>query len=363
MKIRNLNLVNFRNYSKLNVNFHPELNVIIGNNGQGKTNLLESIYLLSTTRSFRLTKDYYLIKENSKYAVIEATIKTAINNNLKIVIYDKGKSLFVANNQINKNSEFIGILNAVLFSPGDIEIFNNSPASRRKFLNVEIGKLSKNYMGNLNNYHKLLKDRNILLKANTIDEVLIATLNQQMVFEQIEIIKQRKLLLDFINEKINKYYNFLANSKDIIKIVYSSCIKDYNNIKLELEKMYLNNFPKDKLYHFTLNGIHKDDLIFYFNNQILNNYASQGQKRMVLLAYKFALAEFIKKMTNETPILLLDDVLSELDTKVRERLFKLMNKDMQVFITTTDLNNLNIKKQFNLFQIDNGILERLNYDR
>lgn len=354
MKVKNLQLVNYRNYINSKIEFHPEINIIIGNNAQGKTNLLESLYLLSTTRSFRVNKDSNLIMKNKNYALIEADIESNILKKLKVVIVDKGKSLFISNQRIAKNSDFIGEVNTVLFSPKDIELFSSPKSFRRKLVDLEIGKISKKYMNSLNYYQKLLKDRNILLKNKDVDFFLIDSIDEKMIENQIQIIRFRKHFIDFINSKINVYYSYLSKSKDKISMSYDCCINDFKNMNEELHIMYKENLEKDRLYKMTLNGVHREDIIFRINDQNVNDFASQGQRRMIVLSFKFAIIEYIENSIKDYPILLLDDVLSELDINVKQRLFKIISSKLQVFITTTDINEINIDANYKVYKVNNG---------
>ena len=354
MKIRNLHLINYRNYSNETVKFHPDLNIVIGANAQGKTNLIESLYLLSTTRSFRTNKDSSLIGKETDYAVVEAAIETNILKKLKLVIFEKGKSLFISDEKINRNSEFIGVVNTVLFSPDDIEIFSASRSERRKMLNLEIGKISRTYLNSLNYYQQLLKDRNVLLKRNDVDFFLVNTLNEKMIEHQVLIIRFRKHFIDFINSRINRYYRYLAGSEDIISIRYQSCVNDFKDIAGELADIYEKGFEKDKLYKMTLSGIHREDISFMINERNVSEFASQGQRRMIVLSFKFAIIEYIENSIRDYPILLLDDVLSELDINVKRRLFRIINSKLQVFITSTDINEIDVETEHSLFEVENG---------
>jgi DNA replication and repair protein RecF len=354
MKVKNLDLVNYRNYKNFSDEFHPKMNIIVGDNAQGKTNLIESLYLLSTTRSFRINKDSNLIKKNCEFALIESDIESNILKKLKIVIVEKGKSLFISNKKISKNSDFIGVINTVLFSPKDIEIFSSSKSSRRKLINLEIGKISKKYLNSLNYYQSLLKDRNILLKKNEVDFFLIKSIDEKMIENQIQIVRFRKHFIDFINSKINRYYSYLSNSSDSITIEYDCCINNFSNIKVEFENLYKNSLEKDKLYKMTMNGIHREDILFKLNSNNVNEFASQGQRRIIILSLKFAIIEYIENSINDYPILLLDDVLSELDINVKQRLFKIINGKLQVFITSTDIKEIDINTDYKLFNISHG---------
>lgn len=349
MKIKNIKLRNFRNYSNLYVEFNPNINIIVGNNAQGKTNLLESILYLSTTRSHRVNQDQIMIKENEKFANIECELISTINKKIQIVIHENGKSLFVQGKQILKSSEFIGIINAVLFSPRDIDIFEDSPRIRRKLMDIEIGKINKQYMISLNNYSKLLKDRNNLLKNNSSDKVLFESIEKQMIDNQITIINFRRKFISVINQIINNYYQKLSCTNDVVKVNYECCIEKEEVLEIinEFKSKYDKNFERDLFLKSTSFGIHRDDLTFKLNDKDVSSFASQGQRRMVILAFKLSLIDYIKSLINDYPILLLDDVLSELDDTRKNKLFEVIPSNIQTIITTTNLinnlDNLNYK--------------------
>ncbi len=337
MILKSINLFNYRNISKITINFNKYLNVIIGDNAQGKTNILESIYFLSTTRSFRTSNDNNLIKIDSEFSVIEAQIYLVRDLNIRCVIHDKGKSLFINKNKVIKSSDFVGNINAVLFSPSDLEFFTDSPKNRRKEINIEIGKISKEYNSHLSNYLKLLKDRNNLLK-NNVDLILLDIIDDSLIKSSIYILNYRNRFIDFINNNINEKLFIICNYELNIKVVYDTYTSnyDYENIK----NIYKNGLNKDILFKSTNIGIHKDDYKFMVNNIPIQDFASQAQRRLVILAYKLCVLDFIYNVSGNYPILLLDDVMSELDNKNKTSLLNYLNGLIQTIITTTDLNDI-----------------------
>jgi len=351
VKLNSLVLVNYRNYQNLHLNFTSNINVIIGNNGAGKTNLLEAIYYLSTSKSFRVKNDFNLVKKGSEFAKITCSLTNLVDQNLKIVLFAKGKSLFKSNQKVNRSSDFIGSLNVVLFDPSDLNFFINPKSYRRRFINIEISKISKVYTRNLNLSLKLLKDRNVSLKNH--DKILIETLTDELINTSVQVIRFRKHFTDFVNNNINNYFRKLFNNNDsTITLKYETIINDFSKIKEELTIIYHDNYEKDLRYQQTLMGCHKDDFLFYFDGTLVSEFASQGQRRMIMLALKFTIIEYIKLAIKDNPILLLDDVLSELDVFIRGRLFELIDPKMQVFITTTDINDISIKRDFDLYTVE-----------
>ena len=343
MLIKTLSLNDYRNYTNYKVDFEPNLNIIVGSNGLGKTNILESIIVTSNTKSFRTLNDQDLIRKDAEYLKIELLSDT---NEYKVVINNKNKSLYINNNLAKRTSDYIGKLNAILFKPSDLEIFTDSPSERREVLDLEIGKVNKNYLRSLLKYNSLLKDKNKLLKELQIDETLLNVIEESMIPNIKVIIEERNKFIENINSNINYYYSLISNTNSKIKINYKKCC-EIDEIK---ETMILSK-TKDEYYHYATFGPHHDDYCFTIDGYDVNSMASQGQKRMILIAFKFALINYIQSSINVTPILLLDDILSELDKDNQERLLKIIPNDMQVIITNTDINNIKIEKDYKLIEL------------
>lgn len=343
MLIKQIKLNNYRNYNTILLPLYSNLNIIIGPNGIGKTNILESIIVVSNTKSFRTLNDKELIQKEKDYSKIDIDADVG---KLKIVINQEGKSLFINDELLKKTSEFIGKLNAVLFKPSDLELFSVSPKERRKLLDIELGKISKEYLNNLLIYNKLLKDKNKLLKENVIDNNYLDLINEQMVPNIEIIIKKREEFFKNINLWISDIYQNIANTKTKIEIIYKAC-SNIKDIKDNIDK----SKEKDNIYRYTTFGPHHDDYYFKFDDYELNSVASQGQKRMVFIAFKFALIKYIESITNNSPIILLDDVLSELDIDNRNRLIKMLPNNSQILITDTDLKGIKIDKKYNLINL------------
>ena len=343
MLINTLKLNDYRNYSNYEVEFNPHLNIIIGNNGVGKTNILESIIVASNSKSFRTLNDQDLIKKEKEYLKIDLQSDT---NNYKVVINNKNKLLYINNKLIKKISDYIGNLNAILFKPSDLEIFNDSPGERRKILDLEISKVNKNYLRALQKYNSLLKDKNKLLKELEIDNRLLDVIEESMIPNIEIIILERENFLNIINSYISDYYYQISNIKSKIEIKYKKC-SEIENIKNQL----IQSKQKDLYYHYTTFGPHHDDYLFYIDDYEINSIASQGQRRIILIAFKFALIKYIELNTKQTPILLLDDILSELDKENQERLLKIIPNNTQIIITNTDINNIQINNEYKLIEI------------
>ena len=359
MYIESLRLKKFRNYSDQSIQLKNGMNLILGENGIGKTNLLESIYLLSTTRSHRNDDEKDMISFGEEFASVEATV---VNKNgrdrLNIILHKKGKTLSLNNNMIKRNSEFIGKVNAVIFSPSEMNLFDDSPRERRRLIDMEIGKLSAGYMYNLSNYLKYLKQRNAYLKQGN-DKVMLDTYTEMIFDPQIKIIKERDSFINALNAYLSYFYNEISGSQNELKMVYKSFIKekkDVNLMRKEIKETYDKMLERDVALKQTNIGIHREDYEFYLNDLNVAKYCSQGQKRMVILALKLALVQIIYQIKREYPILLLDDVFSELDSNHRICLIKLLPNSIQTIITTTDLREVSsIKKDnINIINITKG---------
>ncbi|MCR4632512.1 MAG: DNA replication and repair protein RecF [Erysipelotrichaceae bacterium] len=343
MPVKTIRLNDYRNYRRHFFEFDPHLNIIVGKNGTGKTNILESIIVVSNTKSYRTNNDADLIRKGFDFARI---ILNTPDKEYKVVINKKNKSLYINDVLVKRTSQFIGEVNAILFKPSDLELFTQSPGERRKLLDIELSKVSKPYIQSLLRYNSLLKDKNKLLKELEIDELLLNVIDESMAPMIKIILSERNNFFTIANRYISDYYKLISGKDSRISIVYKKCCEIEN-----VEDKITEAKEKDRYYHYTTFGPHHDDYSFFMDGYELNSIASQGQKRMVLIAFKFALMRYIEYMTNVTPIVLLDDILSELDKENQERLLNIIPDDTQVIITNTDINNLNIAKNYKLIEL------------
>ena len=352
MIVKNISLRNYRNYEKVDISFDEKINYFIGNNGQGKTNLLEAILFLSLTKSHRINDDKKLIKYNSPFTKITSLINDEEDKKMEVIIHQSGKSLSINNIQINKVSDFIGKLNVILFSPDDLFLFNDQPRERRKVIDQEISKINQKYLLTLNKYKNLIKDKNNLLKNKEIDINYLDVLNEQLINESEIIINERKKIIEVLNKNIKRIYKLLSNEDKDIFIEYKCCVEDGN-----LRRLYEETKQKEIDYRVASVGPHREDYLFLMDNEPLINIASQGQKRMVVLAFKLSLINYIYQQTNKYPVLLLDDVLSELDKNHRERLINLLKNKNQCIITTTE--DIDIKENIKKFYVEDGTVKEI----
>lgn len=363
MKIRKINLKNYRNYDDLELDFGDRINIIIGDNAQGKTNLLESIYVLAITKSFLSVNDKNLIKFNNKFLKIKGVLESdKRKNTLEILINENGKIVKNNNLEIKKLSDYISKMNVIIFSSDNIRMIKESPASRRKYLNIQISQMNRKYLKTLNDYNLVLRQRNEFLKIININKKsdidYLEVLNKKYVELSIKIYEYRRKYIDDINKFIDNVFLSIAG-KDNLKIFYVSNI-DFSIDKEEMENLFLkklkDNLNKEMQYRMTLYGPNRDDFYFSLNSKNLSLYGSQGQMRSAILALKLSEVNLFYEFTNEMPILLLDDIFSELDLKKRVNILKYLDSNMQTIITTTDINNIdkNIVKVSNVYRVENG---------
>ena len=364
MKLKSLKLTNFRNYKDLNLEFSEGINIFIGDNGSGKTNILEAIYVLSLTKSCRYGMDIDLIKNQENCLDIIGVITNDDYLKKYEVYIDKfSKKVFINNNQIKKISSYIGEFCVTSFLPNDIEIIKGSPSIRRNVLNIQIGVLYNNYLKYVNEYNSLLKMRNEYLKRLNLnsyaDPKYLDVINAKMIDISEKIYYFRFFYLKEINQILPNIYKKLSGNKDI-KIEYQNSLGitefNENTCREIMQKKYKKNLSKEMMQGITLTGLHRDDLVFLVNGMDAKIYASQGQQRLIIIAYKIAELLVFKKIKKEYPVLLLDDVFSEIDIKRRNNIVKYLKSDIQVIITTTDLEDIqeDLVKNAKVFKIKNG---------
>ena len=355
MILTNLKLKNFRNYNDLDLTFNKKINIFIGNNAQGKTNILESIYVLSLTKSHRTNKDLYLIKQNSLFTKIIGTINdNDIINKYEVLINENGKRVSINDKPLKKVSEYLSKINAIMFCPDDLEIIKGSPQERRSFFNISISGFNNNYVRYLNEYNKILKTRNEYLKNyEIINKDYLDVLTNKLIDLNIYIYNERKKYVETINKYLKNIYKDITGKENII-LKYDSFMD--NDDRNELEDKFNMVYNNELFQKVTLLGIHKDDFSIFIDDVKINNYGSQGQHRIAILCLKLTEIKIYEEEYDKKPILLLDDIFSELDSTKKTNIIKFIKNDLQVFITSTDLNNIDKKiiKEADIYKIDNG---------
>lgn len=356
MKFESLELLNFRNYHKLSLKFSPNVNIIYGKNGSGKTNIVEAIYVLALTKTFRNVNDKSLIRKEYEKAKIKGTVKHNKKSKYQVEITKDGKKVQINNNKIQLLSEYIAKIPIIVFSPGDLRILKDTPIIRRKFLNIELSFYNSNYLKYVSDYNKVLKQRNSYLKQ--------LSFNANKSYEYLDILTQKlielgkiiyNLRLEFIsqiNERINKFYNLITKDGQVVIKYISSFDKTVEELLKKFKKVY----DKELNFGKTLLGVHLDDLDFLLDDNKAKEWASEGQIKNIIVALKLAELEMIKERLGYGPVLILDDLFSELDKEKINNILKLLPTDCQIFITTTELSKLkkSIKENSKKFKVFTG---------
>jgi len=369
MIIRKINLINFRNIKKQQIIFDKKINIFIGDNAQGKTNILESIYFLALTKSYR-TNDSNLINKDVEFTKVKGEIKdNNIVKNLSVEISENQKRVKLNNNEIGKIADYITNLNVILVSPEDINILQGTPAERRNFLNIELSQLSKNYIKKYNEFNKILKIRNNYLKmlynSSNPDTRYLDSLTENLIEREIDIYQERNNFINLINENVSNIYEDILGIKNF-HIEYETNI-DFDNFETEhlkdrISKKYKQSLRKEIDNGMTLYGPHRDDLRFMIGEDDIKLYGSQGQQKVAIIALKLSEISIFRNLIKSSPIILLDDVFSELDVKTRNKLIKYIDDDIQVIITTNDTRGINRKflETAKIFKVVKGnIIEKV----
>ena len=362
MIIKSLELSDYRNYESLLINFDKGTNILYGDNAQGKTNILEAIYMSATTKSHKLSKDKEIIRFGNQEAHIRTIIEkddieTRVDMHLRS---SKSKGIAIDGVKIKKAAELMGLTKIVFFSPEDLSIIKNGPAERRRFIDIELCQLDNFYLYNLNNYNKIVNQRNNLLKNLFVNPELKDTLSiwdKQLISYGSKIIERRKQFVDQLNDIIASIHSNLSGEKEKLRLIYEPNV-DIESYASSLE----NSHDRDIKLKQTTIGPHRDDISFNVISESTNNieidirkYGSQGQQRTAALSLKLSEIELVKKITKDTPILLLDDVLSELDSNRQNFLLNSIG-NIQTIITCTGLDEfVNNRFEVNkVFKVTNG---------
>ena len=357
MIIRSLELSNFRNYEKLNINFSPNVTILYGDNAQGKTNVLEALYVASTTKSQKGSKDKEMIRFNESEAHIRMTveddgIERRIDMHLK---NSKSKGVAIDGIPIRKASELYGFMNIISFSPDDLCIIKEGPSERRRFCDMELCQLDKLYLHNYTGYNRALDQRNNLLKQIAFNPELKSTLSvwdEQLINFGEYLIEKRSRFIEEISEIASKLHGILTEDRESLKIEYLP-----SSAKESFRQNLLSSHEKDIALKMTCTGPHRDDILFVVNGEDAKKFGSQGQQRTSALTLKLAEIELVKQKTRKNPVLLLDDVLSELDRNRQTRLLENIS-GVQTIITCTGLEEF-IKQRISydkVYKVTSGVV-------
>ena len=357
MIIQSLELENFRNYGTLSVHFDSRTNILYGDNAQGKTNILEAVYLSATTKSHKGSKDKDLINFASEEAHIRTyVVKDGLENRVDMHLRkNKSKGIAINGQKIKKAADLLGLLNVVFFSPEDLSIIKNGPSERRRFVDMELCQLDSVYLHNLNHYNKIVNQRNRLLKDLYAKPGLKDTLflwDSQLVAFGQKIIERRNTFISQLNEIIYGLHLKLTGGKEELQIVYEPDV-----LALDFEEKLQKCQERDIRLKQTSIGPHRDDFSFAVGTVDIRKFGSQGQQRTAALSLKLAEIELVKKMTKDVPLLLLDDVLSELDSNRQNYLLNSIG-ELQTIITCTGLEEF-VKNRFEInkvFKVSDGVI-------
>ena len=358
MIIKSLELQNFRNYNTLQVIFDGGTNIFYGDNAQGKTNILEAIFMIATTKSHKGSKDQDIVQFGHEEAHIRSFLfKDEITRQVDMHLRKgKTKGIAIDSQRIKKAADLMGLLNVVFFSPEDLSIIKNGPAERRRFIDMELCQLDSFYLYNLNHYTKIVNQRNKLLKDLYLNPGLKETLSiwdSQLVSFGSKLIERREIFIAQLCDIISELHSKLSGGKENIKIVYEK------NVEIDdFEEKLKRNQEKDIFLKQTTVGPHRDDIIFIVNGVDIRKFGSQGQQRTAALSLKLSEIELVKKSIKDTPVLLLDDVLSELDSNRQNYLLNSIG-DIQTIITCTGLDEF-VKNRFEInkvFKVVDGNIE------
>lgn len=361
MYIESLELKNYRNYQNLQLDFDKGTNIFYGDNAQGKTNILESVYLCGTTKSHRGSKDKEIIRFGEEESHIRMMIrKDELSYKIDMHLRkNKAKGVAINGLPIKKARELFGIVNLVFFSPEDLNIIKNGPAGRRKFIDLELSQLDKVYFNHLSNYSRIVNQRNHLLKDSAYRQDAMETLDiwdLQLVQYGNAIIARRKQFVDEMNEIVSGIHKKLTGGKEEIRLIYEPSTKN-----MSLEQALEMNRQRDIRMKSTSVGPHRDDVCFMVGNLDIRRFGSQGQQRTAALSLKLAEIELVKRVIGDTPVLLLDDVLSELDKHRQNYLLDSIH-DIQTLITCTGLDEF-VNHRFSInkvFHVQNGHVSKEN---
>ena len=341
MFIKRLQMLNYRNYNVLDISLGPHVNVFMGDNAQGKTNILEGIYYCAFARSHRTSKDRELINWRYDNALLSVTVgRERLDKRIDISILKDGKKAIQINKiKIKKIGELFGNFNVVMFSPEDLKIIKDSPGVRRKFIDMELCQLNPKYYYNLVQYNKVLNERNSILRNRNINKDILEVYDMQLVEFGYNIIIDRLEYIQKLNKYSAKIHSDITSGKEKIEFKYISTIKDLESIKENFYSLLEKNRSRDCERGITSIGPHRDDFTVLINDIDTKSYGSQGQQRTAVLTIKFSSLKIIKELTGEHPVLLLDDVLSELDFS-RKRYILSTIGDIQTIITCTGIEDL-----------------------
>ena len=359
MYFKSLNLTSFRNYKELSIEFDRKLNIFLGENAQGKTNLLESLFIMGLGKSFKTNNDKEMINFDADFSRAISIVENEDGEETKIeIIYNKeGKIIKVDDVKLNRSIDLLENVYVVVFSPEDLRIVKDGPEHRRRFIDRELCQIKPVYYSDLGNYKKVLKQRNALLKDNNADKTLFDVFDETLSDYGVRLVNERKKFIAEIYDICSEIHKEVTGGRETLEIKYRTEVEDKDQFNRKLKE----NFEQDVLKGYTGFGPHKDYLGISINGKDIRIYGSQGQQRTASLSLKLAEIELIKRETGYSPVLLLDDVFSELDSNRQKFLIESM-KDVQVFVSATGIEESikNMLPKGNIYYVDNGKIQIYN---
>ncbi|MBU9722294.1 MULTISPECIES: DNA replication/repair protein RecF [Bacillaceae] len=370
MYINQITLKDYRNYDQLDLTFENKVNVIIGENAQGKTNLMEAVYVLAMAKSHRTPRDKELIRWDQPFAKIEGNLH---NRNgplqMEVVFSNKGKKVRINRIEKKRLSDYIGTCNIVMFAPEDLNLVKGSPQVRRRFLDMEMGQIHPVYLYHLSQYHKVLKQRNQWLKdvqqrKQKPDNTMLDVITDQLITSAVSVIEKRFSFIRKLEKWAKPIHNEISRGSEVLSIKYIPSINvsedmDLSTMRVKIEEDFHRLREKELIRGTTIVGPHRDDLQFLVNDRDIQTYGSQGQQRTTALSLKLAEIELIHEKVGEYPILLLDDVLSELDDYRQSHLLNTIQGKVQTFVTTTSVEGIHHQtlQEAQMYIVRNGSIE------
>ncbi|MDG5789399.1 DNA replication/repair protein RecF [Evansella sp. AB-P1] len=367
MYIKNITIKNYRNYHDLTLNFQNKINVIIGENAQGKTNLMEAIYVLAMAKSHRTTKDKELIRWDQSFAKVEGHLENRHGPlQMEVVFSHKGKKVKLNHLEKKRLSDYIGSCNIVMFAPEDLNLVKGSPQVRRRFLDMEMGQIHSIYLYHLSQYYKIMKQRNQWLKdvqqkKKKQDTTMLNVMTDQLIHSACHIIEKRFAFINKLQRWAEPIHREISRGLETLKVKYIPSINvseemDLSTLKIILQDEFQRLQERELHRGTTLIGPHRDDLQFLVNDRDIHTFGSQGQQRTTALSIKLAEIELIYEKVGEYPILLLDDVLSELDDYRQSHLLSTIQGKVQTFVTTTSVEGIehSTLREAKIYHVENG---------
>lgn len=341
MFVRKITLRNYRNYDNVELEFSPKLNVLVGDNAVGKTNIVEAIHFLSLARSFRTSESSELIKNRRQFASIEARVEeNTTHKDIVAIITPSSKKITCNGKTVRKMSELSLLVNAIVFEPKDSLMFQGSPLARRNFLDINLSKKSAVYLDSLMLFDKLLKERNTILKNDQIDITQLEVVTSQMISAQETICKYRQAYIGELNNVLPKIVASIKKGEKDLHLEYNTFVKVDEHFVQHAARAYEKGLDSDIKHKVTQIGIHREDISMIYKGNDISTHGSQGENRIAVIALKLA-PYFLIEDKAKKPIIILDDVMSELDKEVRANLTKFLKKLEQVFVTSTEINITN----------------------